>query len=57
MKIIVKATDRKKIIVPKGYFASDLFICTKCGYEALLRVYPGINTATCSECGGLMRRQ
>ena len=34
--------------------AHDWFRCTKCGYEAQLKVLG--NHATCSECGGMMVR-
>ena len=55
MRMEVKKTESKKIIVPVGKFHSgDFFKCTKCGYTVRMKVLG--NTATCSQCGGRMER-
>jgi len=54
---VITAIDKTahKIIVPKGFFCSDTFVCTNCGNRGIYKVLG--NTKTCSECGGTMVRQ
>ena len=54
---IIKAVDQpyKKIVVPKGIFCSDTFVCTDCGCRGIYKVYG--DTKTCPDCGGTMVRQ
>lgn len=55
MKIIVENRKTKKIRVPEGtFYDSDWFKCERCGYTVRMKVLG--NTATCSQCGGTMRR-
>ena len=54
--IHVTATNHlKKIIIPKGRFCSDTFLCSNCGARGIYKVYG--DTKTCPECGGTMYRQ
>ncbi len=45
----------KKIIVPKGRFCSDTFVCADCGARGIYKVLG--DKRTCPECGGTMYRQ
>lgn len=42
------------ISVPEGRFESSWFKCQKCGHTVQMLVRG--DTATCSKCGGMMRR-
>lgn len=44
-----------KIKIPEGYFNSEWFKCTKCGYEIQMLVLG--NHAKCPECGAMMVRK
>lgn len=55
MKIRVKDIEVKGVKLPVGQFRSgDWFKCDKCGRT--IRMLVRGNIATCSECGGTMRR-
>ena len=47
--------EERKIMVPKGQFQSDWFLCRNCGYE--VRVLTLSNQIKCSQCGGTMDRK
>lgn len=55
MKITVRETNGKKLLIPRGKMASgDYFKCEKCGYT--IRMLVRGDTAICSQCGGRMNR-
>lgn len=53
--IIGKDNDNEKsVTIPFGRFESEWFKCTKCGHTVQMLVRG--DTATCSQCGGTMKR-
>lgn len=57
MKMTIKTINEKKLLIPTGCFASDLFKCSSCGFEELKLLPSWKKTSTCSQCGGTAYRQ
>lgn len=57
MKMTIKTINEKKLLIPTGYFASDWFKCSSCGFEERKLIPSWQNTSTCTKCGGTAYRQ